>query len=99
MTADTRAALDHLDTIATYAQEISEFLMGSELTQCRALIETVREADRGGARQRSYALHDSDATIAGYPAECRGNGAERLSSTIKKWWALYRSTEMAEGRA
>ena len=35
-----RAALDDVEPIAAYAQEMSEFLMGSELTERRAFIET-----------------------------------------------------------
>jgi len=34
------AALDNVEPIAAYAQEMSEFLMGSELTERRAFIET-----------------------------------------------------------
>ena len=33
-------ALDSVEPIAAYAQEMSEFLMGSELTERRAFIET-----------------------------------------------------------
>ena len=42
--SERRAVLDNVDIIAAYAMDMSEFLMNSEITECRAFIRTfVRE--------------------------------------------------------
>ena len=51
-----RAVLDDVDTIAAYAQEMSEFLRESKMTERRAFIETLRQGDRRHARQCLHAL-------------------------------------------
>ena len=44
--SERRAVLDNVDIIAAYARDMSEFLMNSEITECRAFIRTfVREID------------------------------------------------------
>ena len=83
-----RAVLDDVNTIAAYAQDMSEFLNESGLTERRAFIETfVKEivVTPGDALLR-YTIPmrgDSHNTRQ----ERRGDGAERLSSVYRQnWW-------------
>ena len=78
-----------MNTIAAYAQDMSEFLNESELTERRAFIETfVKEivVMPGDALLRYTVPMPDDSPHT--RKERRGDGAERLSSVYRqKWWA------------
>ena len=84
-----RAVLDDVNTIAAYAQDMSEFLKESELTERRAFIETfVKEivVMPGDALLRYTIPMPDDSPIPGRNAE--EMAAERLGSVYRqKWWA------------
>ena len=81
--------LDDVNTIAAYAQDMSEFLNESELTERRAFIETfVKEivVMPGDALLRYTIPMPDDSPIPGRNAEeMVPNGS--VLSTVKKWWA------------
>ena len=92
MAADARAilsqrrtVLDDVETIAAYAQDMSEFLNESELTERRAFIETfVKEivVMPGNALMRYTIPMPNDSPIPGGNAEAMGlNGS--VLSTVK----------------
>ena len=72
MLSQRRAVLDDVNTIAAYAQDMSEFLNGSELTERRAFIETfVKEivVVPGNALMRYTIPMPDDSGIPGGKAE------------------------------
>ena len=78
-----RAALDDVEPIAAYAQEMSEFLMGSELTERRAFIETfVKEivVVPGDALMRYTIPMPEDSRIPGENTEKMALNSSVLSS-------------------
>ena len=57
-----RAVLDDVNTIAAYAQDMSEFLNESELTE-QGLHRDLRQGDRRDAGRRPPALHHPHLSI------------------------------------
>ena len=58
---DRRQLLDSADVIATFTEEMNEFLKDSELTETRSFVHLVRQADRRQARQGRHHLLHADA--------------------------------------
>ncbi len=72
MLAERRGARDDVETIAAYAQDMSEFLKESELTERRAFIETFVEelvVTPEGALMRYTVPMPDDGTLRGGKAE------------------------------
>ena len=72
MLSERRSVLDDVGTIAAYAQDMSEFLKESELTQRRAFIETfVKEivVTPAGALMRYTLPMPDDSVLHGGKAE------------------------------
>ena len=86
--SDRRQFLDSADTIATFAEDMSEFLKTSELTQTRAFV-LLRQGDRGQARQgRNRLLHTHAGGLSHRWSGRRGGRPKRASSQFgTSWWA------------
>ena len=78
MLAERRELLDSAELVAAFAEEMSEFLATSELTETRAFLRTFIQRHRGSARPGPDPLHDPDAR--GQPDRalrpCRGGVGE-----------------------
>ena len=70
--SERRVTLDKVETIAAYAQDMSEFLKTSELTERRAL-RPLHHPHPGGLSHRG--------------SGCRRGGPQRLGSVYRQeWW-------------
>ncbi len=61
MLAERRVLLDSAETVAAFAEEMSEFLRTSEITETRAFVRSFAKGDPGAARAGHDPLHDPDA--------------------------------------
>ena len=90
---DRRQFLDSADTIATFAEDMSEFLKTSELTQTRAFVHSfVKEIEvKPGKAAIVYSIPTpEDSPIGGADtAEIALNG--RVRSSVPAWWAVWGS--------
>ncbi len=57
MVAERRAFLDGANVVAAYAEEMSEFLRSSELTENKGVHSVLCEGSGGQAGQRGHRLH------------------------------------------
>ena len=88
---ERRELLDSADTIATFAEEMSEFLKTSELTETRALRPLLRQGGTGQARQGRHHLLHADAGGQSH----RGSGRRRDNPKRASyefsltWWPYF----------
>ena len=95
-----RAVLDDVNTIATYAQDMSEFLKESELTERRAFIETfVKEivVVPGNALMRYTIPMPDDSQIPGRSAEEMALNGSVLSTVKSGGAGAYRIANFSVG--
>ena len=68
--SERRAVLDNVDTIAAFAEDMSEFLMTSEITESRAFIKSfVKEIKVKPGKATVYYTLPEPAVPEGYTAE------------------------------
>ena len=90
MLAERRVLLDSAETVAAFAEEMSEFLRTSEITETRSFVRSFVKAILVGPRAGHDPLHDPDPT--GQPhrgRRRRRHGVVRPSYEYgTSWWAM-----------
>ena len=87
--SDRRQFLDSADTIATFAEDMSEFLKTSELTQTRAFVHSfVKEIEVKVWQGRNRLLHTHAGGLSHRGSGRRRSRPKRASSQfVTSWWA------------
>ena len=94
MLAERRVLLDSAETVAAFAEEMSEFLRTSEITETRAFVRSFAKGDPGAAGQAT--IHYTtptplDSPLRGGKAEEVALGGGSVLPTVKLgriWWAM-----------
>ena len=88
MLSEHRVILDDVKTITSYAEDMSDFLKTSELTESRGLHRVLRQGDRRQPRQRRRPLHDPHARQQPHTRNGRrGTGSSRPGTVYRQvWW-------------